>query len=576
MKYLRWIWQNTLGIRLNSAVRIVVGIIQVMLGLLMVWLSKQFIDVTIRTGSREELIAMTATLVATVLSGILLRQLYYYLTTKASIHQSNSIRLRVFSNLFLRKIFDDQQLHSGDVTSRMSKDIDTVADVTTTMIPQLLVTFTQLAGAFCLLYSMDAALALSLLLATPLVAVLSKFIAHRLRAMTLDIRQQESTIQMQVQESMEYNAVLRSLGSERWVTNRLDGMQQELVGHVMRRTRFTIVTRLLLSATFALGYLAAFLWGGLQLRSGAITFGVMTSFLQLVGQIQHPILNILNMLPQFFYATASIDRLQEMEDSAADTQQASANSRQSSAGTAQSTTGSQKATADSADPLALPADSDETAEIGIMADSVSFSYSSDERQILTNFTHDFKPGSKTAIMGETGIGKTTLFRLMLALIEPQQGSITVYDNDGHRQPVSTSTRRHFVFVPQGNTLMSGTVRYNLLLACPTATDEQLRDVLHTAMADFVETLPGGLDCTIGERGIGLSEGQAQRIAIARGLLRPGNILLLDEISSSLDEETESELFRRLFHAKQKKTMIFITHRPAVSTLCDDVIAMKSE
>jgi ABC-type bacteriocin/lantibiotic exporter with double-glycine peptidase domain len=178
-------------------------------------------------------------------------------------------------------------------------------------------------------------------------------------------------------------------------------------------------------------------------------------------------------------------------------------------------------------------------------------------------------------MGQTGIGKTTLFRLLLAFVKPTTGTISLTAPDGRSETVSEATRQHFVFVPQGNTLMSGTVRYNLLLARPDATEEELRTVLHVAIADFVHELPDGIDTMLGERGIGLSEGQAQRIAIARGLLRPGSVLLLDEISSSLDEETERELFRRLFDYCHSKTMIFITHRPAVSSLCDNVIRLSN-
>ena len=177
-------------------------------------------------------------------------------------------------------------------------------------------------------------------------------------------------------------------------------------------------------------------------------------------------------------------------------------------------------------------------------------------------------------MGATGIGKTTLFRLMLAFIKPSIGEIVLFGADKKQHAVDEHTRKHFVFVPQGNTLMSGSVRYNLQLARPMATDDELRQVLHVAMADFVYNLPNGIDTQLGERGIGLSEGQAQRIAIARGLLRPGGILLLDEISSSLDEQTEHELFRRLFEYCHDKTMIFITHRPAVSQLCDAVIRLE--
>ena len=541
MKYLRWIIHNMKGIRWNTLIRIVVGITQVLLGLTMIWFSKQFIDVTIRTGSDKDVVVMVCLLVMLVVSSILLRQLYYYMTTKANTYQSNSIRLRVFSSLFRRQLFEDQ-LHSGDVSSRLSKDIDTVADVTTSLLPQFVVTGVQLCGAFLLLYSMDSRLAIALLLITPLIVAFGKLFAHKLRHMTLDIRQQESTIQMQVQEGMEYNAVLRSLGSEQWVTGRLNDMQEQLMGRVLRRTRFTVVTRLLLAFTFSLGYLFAFVWGGLQLREGAITFGVMTSFLQLVGQIQHPILNLLNMMPQFFYATASIDRLEELSCQA------------SSSGV-------------------MSSESDWQPLLGVNVKDVTFGYAAGDGLVLHQFSHVFHPGSKTAIMGETGIGKTTLFRLMLAFIRPDAGEMTIFGVDGKEKAIGENTRSNFVFVPQGNTLMSGTVRYNLQLARPEATDEELRQVLHVAMADFVYQLPQGIDTQLGERGIGLSEGQAQRIAIARGLLRPGSILLLDEISSSLDEQTERELFSRLFDFCKEKTMIFITHRPAVSQLCNDVIRL---
>ena len=196
---------------------------------------------------------------------------------------------------------------------------------------------------------------------------------------------------------------------------------------------------------------------------------------------------------------------------------------------------------------------------GIRFENVTFRYANGDKMILENFTYEFKQGSKTAIMGETGIGKTTLFRLILGLIEPTEGVVSVGED--------------LCFVPQGNTLMSGTIRYNLQLAKPDVTDEVLKDVLHTACADFVFDLPEGLDTELGEHGCGLSEGQAQRIAIARGLLRPGTILLLDEVSSSLDEPTEKELYHRLFEAYPRSTMLFITHRPAITSLCDDVIRL---
>ena len=528
MKYIIWLWQNSHGIRWNTVVRVAAGIGEVTLGLLMVWLSKRFIDETIRTGSASDVLWMIVWLMLTVVGGIALRQMYFYMTTTASVRLTNMLRLRIFSSLFRRQLFTEKELHSGDITSRLAKDIEQVSNTATDTLPQMATTTIQLCGAFLLLRYFDERLAWALLLLTPMAIVFGKLIARRLRQMTLDIREDESRIQMQVQEGMEHNAVLRSLGSEQWITDHLDTMQQRLRSNIMRRTRFMVVTRFALGFCFGLGYLLAFVWGGLQLRAGAITFGVMTSFLQLVGQIQHPILSLLNMIPAVIHTTASIDRLEEI-----------------------SVTGQPEGEASAAAPN-LGGD-------GIRFEDVSFRYATGDRQILSHFTHRFRLGSKTAIMGETGIGKTTLFRMILGFIAPTEGWVEVSGD--------------LCFVPQGNTLMSGTVRYNLQLARPEATDEELRQVLHTACADFVFDLPQGIDTELGERGSGLSEGQAQRIAIARGLLHDGDILLLDEISSSLDEPTERELYRRLFAAYPQKTMLFITHRPTVTEQCDDVVRL---
>ena len=522
MKYVSWLWLHSRGVCWHMVVRVIAGIGQVVLGLLMVWLSKRFIDETIRTGTADDVLQMIVWLVLTVVGGVMLNQVGYWIVTTANIRQTNALRLKIFSSLFRRQLYDGQELHSGDITSRLAKDIEQISSVTTDTVPQMTITMIQLCGAFLLMRWFDPRLAWALLLLTPLALIFGKLIARRLRQMTLDIRNDESRIQMQVQEGMEHNAVLRSLGSEQWVTDRLDSMQQRLHGSVMRRTRFTIAARIVMGCAFGLGYLLAFVWGGLGLRNGTITFGVMTSFLQLVGMIQHPVMQILNMVPGVIHSTASIDRLEEMNTAATSVPHR---------------------------PI--------VEGVGIRFHDVSFRYAKGDRQILNHFSHDFKIGSKTAIMGETGIGKTTLFRIILGFIEPAEGHIEVGGE--------------LCFVPQGNTLMSGTIRYNLQLAKPDATDDELRHVLHIACADYVFDLPEGIDTELGERGSGLSEGQAQRIAIARGLLRPGSILLLDEISSSLDEPTERELYSRLFAAFPQKTMLFITHRTAVSALCDEVI-----
>ena len=558
MKYVAWLWRELRGFRANITIRVMVGVGRVALGLLMIWLSKLFIDETIRTGTNDDVIRMIVFLVLTVVGSIVLRLVYYYMNASAMVRKSNALRLKFFELLFVRKLYDGQNLHSGDISSRLMKDVDNVCVSAIETIPQMIVTGVQLVGAFLLMRWFDVRLAWALLLLTPVMIVLGKIVSRKLRKMTLDIRDGESKIQMQVQEAVEYNAVMRSLESENWVTDLLIRKQDKLEHDVLRRTRFTTVSRFSLGFAFGMGYLFAFVWGGLGLRDGLITVGTMTSFLQLVGQIQHPILSLLRMVPQLVHSTASVDRLDELKCGVEECLQGES-------------------------VLQNVPQSQENTQLGVRFENVSFAYGASDdsgknENVLLHFSHDFKPGSKTAIMGETGAGKTTLFRILLGFVEPYDGKAVVYSEEGaYKSPrvVAKETRKEFVYVPQGNTLMSGTIRHNLQFANPDANDEVLREVLHAACADFVFDLPKGLDTELGERGRGLSEGQSQRIAIARGLLRSGNILLFDEISASLDEATERELYQRLFEMFPEKTMIFVTHRTAICQICDEVVKIGS-
>ena len=541
MKYLKWFLANSKGIRLNIIVRIAAGLLQTVLALLVVWLSKRLIDDVALSGTMSDMVTQALILAVTVVAGVGLRQLNQYLSNMANIAKIAELRLYHFGMLFRRKLYEDSNIHSGDVTSRMAKDIDTVSDTLAVQLPQVIVMSMQLLGAFLLMRWFDHRLAWALVLLTPIALAVGKYVTHKLRHLTLAIREDESLIMAKIQESMEQNAVLRSLQGEQWMQDRVGELQDRQTGNYIHRSRFMVISRFALGCTFSLGYMLAFVWGAYGLRSGAITFGVMTSFLQLVGQIQHPILSLLNAFPSIIYSTASIDRLQDMteyqeEDSA---------------------TGSNE-------EVVTP--------LGISIDDVSFRYATGDSEVISHFTHDFKPGSKTALVGATGIGKTTLFRLILNFIKPISGSVSFY-GEGFSHAADNSMRRHLVFVPQGNTLISGSIRNNLLLAKPDASDDELRQVLHAACADFVFDLPHALDTELAEHGGGLSEGQAQRIAIARGLLRPGSIMLLDEISSALDERTERELFSRLLASRPDTTMLLITHRLSVADICDSKIEL---
>lgn len=536
MKYARWFIANANGIWLNVIVRILSGLVQTALSLMVVWLSKRLIDGA-TSGTTDDMTMMACMIAVAVVTGVGLRQLNQYLANQAMISKVAGLRLSLFGKLFRRRLFEERQLHSGDVTSRMAKDIDTVSETLAVTLPQVVETTARLIGAFLLMRWFDSRLAWALVLITPIAIAIGKFLSHTLRRITLRIREDESRILAKIQESIELNAVLRSLQGERWMQDKVEELQDSQTANFMHRSRVMAISRFALGCTFGLGYMLAFVWGAYGLRSGAITFGVMTSFLQLVGQIQHPILTLIGALPSIIYSTASIDRLEEL--------------------------------AQADEELSDNGESISDSElIGIRMDDVTFRYAKGDREVVDHFTHDFRPGSKTVILGTTGAGKTTLFRLILSFIKPDSGTVTFY-GDGFSHVADRSTRAHVVFVPQGNTLISGTIRNNLLVAKPEASDEELRIALHTACADFVFDLPDRLDTVLAEHGGGLSEGQAQRIAIARGLLRTGSVLLLDEISSALDETTEKELFSRLLHSRPKTTMLLITHRPNVASLCDE-------
>jgi ABC-type multidrug transport system fused ATPase/permease subunit len=444
------------------------------------------------------------------------------------------IRKGLYSNLLYAEWLGKERRHSGDTVNRLESDVTTVTNVICSDVPQIFTTLVQMVAAFGFLCTMEWRLALLLVLITPLFILFSRVFVRRLREMTRGIRETESQVQSHLQESIQHRMVIQSMENEGRMEGRLDDLQDREYGQIKERTRFNIFARTMVSAAFSFGYIAAFLWGVYGISKGSLTFGVMTAFLQLVGQVQRPLVNLTRQIPSLVYSTTSVDRLMELEDAPRE---------------------------DAGESVKLDGPA------GIRIEGLDYRYPDGKRMILKDLTFDFPPLSRTAIVGETGSGKSTLIRLMLALLKPVAGRVVLYDG-GREVTASAATRWNLVYVPQGNTLFSGSIRENLLMGNPEATDEQMRSALKTAVADFVFTLPDGMETRCGEGGSGLSEGQAQRIAIARGLLRPGSILLLDEFSSSLDPETEARLMDNLTKKAAGKTMIFITHREKIAQCCE--------
>ena len=535
---LRWMFRATQGIRCALMGNMLLGLGQVVLSLLFVYLCKVLIDGATGVKSIDYptyVLLLVGCSVGQLSSAFLRNQLVSY----THIRLKTQLQGRLFAHLTRLPYLSLSRRHTGDLTNRLEEDVRVIADALSHTIPSLLPTGLQFLAAWLFLFRMDVHLAYLILLIMPLFLLLGKFITHRMRNLTRFIRESDGKVQSFLQESLQHVLLLQTMEQEGKAATRLDTLQGDLVGKVMRRSRFSSYSRLFLSAAFALSYLTAFLWGVEGIRDGRITFGMMTAFLQLVGQIQRPLVGMSQQFPSLLHASASVDRLQEIEEAEAEERLAP-------------------------HPLQAPA--------GIRLEAVTFRYPEGKRDILTHFSYDFPPGSRTAILGETGAGKSTLFRLILALLSPGEGHLYLYDSM-QQVPVSPATRCNLVYVPQGNSLLSGTIRSNLLVGNPSATEEEIRHALHTAVADFVYTLPEGLDTLCQEAGGGLSEGQAQRIAIARALLRKGSLLLFDEFSSSLDETTERLLMQRLTHHFPHKTMLFITHRMAISPYCDRTLTL---
>ena len=477
-------------------------------------------------------------MIGIVVFRILLNSLRSYIQTKTDVKLRNRLRSRMFDQLLNTRHENSASLHTGDLVNRVFEDVRVVASAVSVSLPNTIGSCIQFAAALIFLLILDLRLAIVIAVILPVGIIGGKYITYRLRSLTHNIRNSDSKVQVHIQESIQHKTVIQTMEYVDNSSSELIDLQSDLYGNELKRVRFSIAARILMALCMSGGHAIVFLWGVFGISTGAVTYGMMTAFLQLVSQLQRPLLEMSSSVPSLIHAIASVDRIIEIEEIPRDK-------------------------ADEARHLAgVP---------GIKIENVTYAYPESDTEIFTDFSHNFLPGSRTAIVGPTGIGKSTLIRLLLALLTPKKGSITIYDNE--EIPISASTRCNLVYVPQGNSLFSGTIRENLQMGDPQATDEKMWWALETSAADFVKELPSGLDSPCFEAGVGLSEGQAQRVAIARALLRPGKVLLLDEFSSALDTQTEDILMERLTKALPDRTMIFITHRQRIIEFCDSVLRL---
>lgn len=513
------------------------GLLQVAASLAFVWCSKNAVDIA--TGeSGASLLNGVALFAGVLLLQIAFRTASSYWEGYIVVNAQNDNRAKVFAKVMKSIWQGKERFHSGDTVNRLEEDIRVVVDFVCVSMPALLVTVCQFIAAAVFLFTLSPRLGWILIFIMPAAVVGSRLFFRKMRALTGEIRQGDSRVQAHMQENIQHRLVVRTMGSTGDVIDRMDDIQEEVLSKTVTRLNYSAVSRTIMQLGFALGYAAAFIWSVYGISKGTVTYGLMTAFLQLVGQVQRPVADITRQIPAFIRALSSEDRLMEISGQI------------------------QEEEAPDVHLEGAP---------GVRLEGLSFTYEGSSEPVFENLGFDFRPGSMTVILGPTGIGKSTLAKVVMNILKPTGGSVTLYDPE---TPSGPGTLCNFMYVPQGNSLMSGTVRQNLMLAAPSATEDDLRRVLELSCASFVYELPDGLETACAEVGAGLSEGQAQRIAIARALLRPGGILILDEATSALDAATEQELLENLareYHGT--KTILCITHRPAAADYADAVLRM---
>ena len=533
----RWLWKALRGNRLQACLNASVGLIGVALSLMSVWAMQRAIDTA--SGAREGSIYWAIALMAVIILaefGVGISRVW--IRNILGVKAQNRMQQQLVARLLRSQWQGREAMHSGDIINRLEEDVRQVVTFLTETLPSVLSTLAMFFGSFFYLLDMDVVLACITVGILPLFAAISRIYIAYMRRYSREVRQTDSKIQGLLTETMQHRMLVKTMEAEDQMLRRLDRTQTVLRQWVRKRTKFSVISHFFINIGFSLGYLIAFLWGALRLHAGTLTFGGMTAFLQLVNRIQGPARDITRLAPAFVSVFTATERLMELEDNPEEEQ---------------------------GEPLAV------AAPCGISFEGVTFYYDDAQQQpVVKEMNYNFAPATCTAVMGQTGSGKTTLIRLLLSLVYPKEGHIFIYNDKGRKEELSPRHRCNFVYVPQGNTLLSGTLRENLRLGNPDATDEEMLEALRLACADFIDDLPEGLDTQFSEHGGGLSEGQAQRISIARALLRPGSIMLLDEATSALDTQTELRVLENILQ-RHRRTVIIVTHRQAAGDYCSQIL-----
>lgn len=498
--------------------------------------SKRVLDIA--TGNTEgSLLKSGAVMVGMVLAQLFIFAADMYLKAWTTGKLTIVYRNKLFTSISHKKYAKISLHHSGELVNRLTSDCDVVVQNTVSIIPQVVSMVTKIITGIGALILLDYRIALLILGLGLFVPAIGRVINKRFKYLHKKVQETEGVSRSFMQESFENLAVVKTFEGQKSFYQRLNLHLKENFRYKMKRRNATLFANLSLYGFFTIGYYGVLIWGAHGILNATLTYGTLMAFLQLFQQLRAPLQNVSGILPQYYSTISSAERLMELDNAQEDKEAVS--KRQ----------------------LEKEREKFKTFEFN----SITFGYK--DEITLDNLSFSIKKGSVTAITGESGSGKSTIFKIILGLYEPSSGDMTL----NGKTKVDTSLRGMFAYVPQGNMILSGTIRENLTLFNDEVPQERIDEVTKAAeIYDIINELPNGFDTLLSERGAGLSEGQLQRISIARALLTDAPILLLDEATSALDEPTESRVLDNI-KTLSDKTVLFVTHRNTSLKICDNII-----
>ena len=537
----RWILGFTRQYKWAVACYILLGVLSASFGLVSAVASKYTIDII--TGYQTSKLSLVVLImVASALVGILLRCLTSRVSTKISLHVNNDIQASIFDKVLDADWLALSKYPSGDVLNRFNSDVNTVAGNAISWLPNVVIGVYTFAATFCVICYYNVVMALIALASAPFLILSSRYFLRRMRRHNERMKEMGSTLMAYETEAFSNLDTIKSFGLMDQYGRGLRSLQARWKKLSLDYNLFTIQTDAALSLLGSLVQFVAFGYCLYLLWTHQIAYGTMTLFLTQSTKLSSTFSNLVSLVPSFLNSAVSARRIRELV-------QLEKEPHDPDSGLL--------------DPLAEQG-------FQVKLDSLTFAYQPGE-PVIRKADFLAKPGEIVALVGPSGEGKTTLIRLILGLVRPGDGRAYLRGADGTEVAMNAETRRQFSYVPQGNTVLAGTIADNLRLVKEDATDQELEEALKLACAwEFVSQLPQGMQSPVGERGRGLSEGQAQRIAIARAIVKDAPVLLLDEATSALDVATERQGLRNIIRSRPNKTCIVTTHRPSVLGLCQRV------